>query len=509
MLASLALEQSERIWDYFDLLQCGAIIVSGLILVSAADDLFIDACYWGPRIAGRRTELALQPDALRATPERPLAIMIPAWAERDVIRSMLERLVKTLDYGAYVVFVGTYPNDPETIAEVEQVTCRHGRVVRVEVPNPGPTCKADCLNAIVSALCTYEARCGQSFAGAVLHDSEDVVHPLELRLFNRMLDDFDLIQLPVAALERRWWDSVSGTYMDEFAEWHGKDLIVRERLSGTVLSAGVGTCFSHRALAALTREAGAPFNTATLTEDYDVSERLARVGMRSTIALWPVRQRIARAGFRRTKRSSTAVLPLCVHEYFPNSLAASVRQKARWTIGIALQGWAQLGWSRRALVNYFLFRDRKAIVTSLISLAVYFLIFNVALLALAAAIGAWRGPMPEVFVPEGPLRTLVMLNAVAFLLRLGQRAWFVSRLYGWENGVLSVPRMIAGTLINAFATVRALRLYLVSQWSGAKLAWDKTMHDFPTGHELAIDEPFGTARVGADDNALARMGTSG
>ena len=39
--------------------------------------------------------------------------------------------------------------------------------------------------------------------------------------------------------------------MDEFAEWHAKDLVVRESVSGSVPSAGVGTCFSRRALLAL------------------------------------------------------------------------------------------------------------------------------------------------------------------------------------------------------------------------------------------------------------------
>lgn len=30
--------------------------------------------------------------------------------------------------------------------------------------------------------------------------------------------------------------------MDEFAEWPGKDLVVRESMTDTVPSAGVGTC---------------------------------------------------------------------------------------------------------------------------------------------------------------------------------------------------------------------------------------------------------------------------
>ncbi|MDP8994392.1 MAG: glycosyl transferase family protein, partial [Pseudomonadota bacterium] len=489
MIPGLALEQSELLWDYFDLLHGAAVILAVLILISAADDLFLDACYWARRLSRRLRGRPLHDNPtlrqVRRRPERPMAIMVPAWQEHDVIAKMLENMVSTLDYERYVVFVGTYPNDERTIAEVSRMKRRYRHLVRVEVPSPGPTCKADCLNAIVRAIFAYEKRESTRFAGAVLHDCEDVLDPIELRYFNYMLDRHDLIQIPVVALERKRWDVISGTYMDEFAEWHGKDLVVREMLTGTVPSAGVGTCFSRRALAQLDRTSpGEPFNTATLTEDYDIAERLARAGLTSTIGIMPVPTRIPRRGFRRSARSRKVEHPLCVREYFPNSFRASYRQKARWTLGISLQGWAQLGWSRSLAVNYFLFRDRKVLVTSLIGVAVYFIIFNLLLLFAAMAAGAWNGPPPELFYPTGWFGTVVSLNVLAFFLRLGQRAWFVSRLHGWENGLMAVPRLVIGTFVNAAATIRALRQYFASQLFGTKLVWDKTMHEFPAGSEL-------------------------
>jgi len=39
--------------------------------------------------------------------------------------------------------------------------------------------------------------------------------------------------------------------MDEFAELHAKDILVREAIARQVPSAGVGTCFSRRAVMAL------------------------------------------------------------------------------------------------------------------------------------------------------------------------------------------------------------------------------------------------------------------
>ena len=39
----------------------------------------------------------------------------------------------------------------------------------------------------------------------------------------------------MTSLERSWFELVAGTYMDEFAEWHSKDLVVRESLSNICL----------------------------------------------------------------------------------------------------------------------------------------------------------------------------------------------------------------------------------------------------------------------------------
>lgn len=36
-----------------------------------------------------------------------------------------------------------------------------------------------------------------------------------------------MIQLTVASLEREWYELIAGTYMDEFAESHAKDMTVR------------------------------------------------------------------------------------------------------------------------------------------------------------------------------------------------------------------------------------------------------------------------------------------
>ena len=63
--------------------------------------------------------------------------------------------------------------------------------------NPGPTTKADCLNNIIEFISTFEKEEEIHFAIIGYHDAEDVIHPLELKIFNYFIPKYDLIQLPV------------------------------------------------------------------------------------------------------------------------------------------------------------------------------------------------------------------------------------------------------------------------------------------------------------------------
>ncbi|VVG72853.1 bacteriophage N4 adsorption protein B [Pandoraea apista] len=477
--------------DYYHALEVAGAVVGVAILLSSIDDLFVDAWYWVRQIHRslfiKRRYTPLQASQLRDAREQPLAIMVPAWLEYDVIAAMLESMVGTLEYKNYMIFVGTYKNDEKTKTEVERMRRRYRQLVRVEVPHDGPTCKADCLNWIVQAIFKQNQQQAEPFAGVILHDSEDVLHPLELKYYNYLLPRIDFIQLPVTSLEREWYELVAGTYMDEFAEWHTKDLVVRESLSKMVPSAGVGTCFSRRALEELAAEThNQPFNTDTLTEDYDIGARLARRGMKQIFGKFPVEYVIKRTGlfgFGKEK-VSTIRMPLGIREYFPNTFKTAYRQKARWTLGIGLQGWAQVGWQGSLATKYLLFRDRKGLATSFIAIIAYVLLLNFVLFLIADKLGWWTIYYPSIFPPNGWVMTLMSVNAVALALRVSQRSFFVYHMYGWEHALLAAPRMVIGNFINAMAAARAWRLFIVHLVTGKRLVWDKTMHDFPSTDQL-------------------------
>ncbi|WGS53255.1 glycosyl transferase family protein [Paraburkholderia sp. D15] len=491
ILATLKWYGAVLLAQYYQTLEQVATVVAAIILLSSLDDLFIDLWYW-IRQAVRHFTVERQYKPLTAAQlhqreEQPIAIMIPAWQEHDVIAAMIEDMVRVLDYRAYTVFVGTYQNDPATIAEVERMRHRYKHLHRVEVPHDGPTCKADCLNWIVQAILHYEFEAGTEFAGVVMHDSEDVLHPLELKFFNYLLPRKDMIQLPVASLERDWYELVAGTYMDEFAEWHAKDLVVRESLAGSVPSAGVGTCFSRRAMLALIEETQSqPFNTESLTEDYDVGSRISRLGMHSIFPRFPVQYATRRRSWfgLGPERDITVTMPLCVREFFPDTLRTAYRQRARWTLGIGLQGWKQTGWSGSIANRYLLLRDRKGVVTAFVGMLAYLLVLQFLLFAMASFIGLAPNLFPSPFIDSTWTQFLLAANFVSLGLRVVQRVIFTTRLYGWEHGVLSVPRMVIGNFVNFLAVFRAWRLFLVHVITGKRLAWDKTMHDFPSADGL-------------------------
>src|SRR4051812_24824247 len=160
-----------------------AVYVGALIGLFSIDDLIVDAWFWTREtyraLVIRRRYKPLPQSALFERAEQPIAILVPAWQEHDVIAAMIENTVNVTNYRNYRIFVGTYPNDRATIAEVERLRRRHKRVSRVETSGPGPTSKADCLNHILDVVLREEQASGEAYAGFVIHDCEDVLHPLE------------------------------------------------------------------------------------------------------------------------------------------------------------------------------------------------------------------------------------------------------------------------------------------------------------------------------------------
>ena len=460
------------------------VAVTVLILLSSLDDFFIDCWYWVREFYRwfwiRARFPPLRAEALSAKPERPIAIMVPAWQESEVIQAMLETSNNLIRYSDYRIFVGVYQNDPRTIAEVEQAMKRFPRVSMAVVPRDGPTSKADCLNVILSKIFAVEQQEGRLFPGIAMHDAEDVIHPYELPLFNYLLDRMDLIQLPVYSFQRGVGELVAGTYMDEFAEWHSKDLVVRESMTGIVPCAGVSVCFSRAAISLLHAEQeGEVFSTTSLTEDYDIAFRLKNLGMREIFVRFPVQFTMEAANELSQPIQVEKSLPIATREFFPSDFRAAYRQRARWLLGIAFQGWSQHGWGASLGGRYFFLRDRKGLLTAPTAIVAYVVMFGLIVVEVLFSFVPGEVGASYWLLDTPAYRFILFLNLAFLANRLIQRMYFTTSIYGIAQGLMAGPRMIVSNLLNFFATMRAGYLYAQHKVTGKKLVWDKTQHVYP------------------------------
>jgi adsorption protein B len=226
----------------------------------------------------------------------------------------------------------------------------------------------------------------------------------------------------------------------------------------------------------------------SLTEDYDIGIRLRARGMREIFVRLPLIDAPVPANGPMAPGRSLAMpgggnrALVCVREYFPDSLAAAVRQKSRWIVGVAYQGFATHGWTGELALDYFLWRDRKSAISNCA-------VFAAILIGLqAVALMAYRAVVPDghafaaIVENDRPFVVLLAANGVLMANRVAHRVYFVSVAYGPVEGLLSVARLFWGIVINFAANCRAAAQVVRHRGSGP-MAWDKTVHEFPVGGE--------------------------
>jgi adsorption protein B len=483
-----------------------AVVLAVIVLVSGLDDLFIDAAYWTRRLWRLLTVYSRHPRfdvrALRKLDEKPLAILVPAWQAQGVIGPMAELAATTLDYENYHLFVGTYPNDAPTQREVEAVRVRFPNVHKVVCTRPGPTSKADCLNSILAAIFAFEVRAGVVFEGFVRHDAQDVLSKNELQVFNFLVDRKDLIQLPVYPLPRKWHEFTGGHYLDEFAEMQGKDLVVREALAGQVAGAGAGTCLSRRAVRVLLEEGeGTAFDVHSAAEDDGIAFRLKAHGLSQAFVRMAADSPPESDALRLLGRSRHQAATVAVRQYFPATFSAAIGQKSRAIIGTVYQGFRAHGRSGSAAMNYFLWRERKGVVTHFAGLLAVLLALQLVLIWAYGWLVPGSDKFPAIFRGDAWFTALLLVNLALIVNRFAQRLIFVTAYYGIAQGLLSVPRLLWGGVINVMANWQALRQVL-ADGDARRVAWDKS------GHEFALPAEPGRERKVLGQILLAQQAIS-
>lgn len=231
------------ITDIFHIILWATVV---LLVISGIDDLFMDIMFWIYRRKYKKTIPSFS--EMVSKPEKSIAIMIGAWNEDKVIGRTLTIALKKMRYQNYRFFLAVYPNDLKTVKVVREIARKDQRVVLCLNPQDGPTTKADNLNNAFTCVKEYEKQFGE-FDIILIHDAEDFIHPLSLKLFNYLImykGNYG-VQIPVIPIKSRLGKMFHRTMCDAFAELHTKDMVVRQSIGSYIPFAGTGMAFNRKA----------------------------------------------------------------------------------------------------------------------------------------------------------------------------------------------------------------------------------------------------------------------
>ncbi len=462
----------------------------GFYFIFGLDDFIVDFLAWA--LGCRPTELSREElRAMLSAEEKRIAILVASWKESGVLRKMVRGNSRTIRYRNYEFVLGVYPNDPDTLAEAEELAEQYPNVRVVVNSLPGPTSKGQMLNEMVRASERLSRSQGIRYDGYLIHDSEDLIHRYALSVVSWQLGFSDFIQIPIFSLPVEKSEFVAGTYIDEFSEYHTKDILLRHRLGASIPSAGVGTALSSRLVAVYLRaQDGNLLNEKSLTEDYELGVSTSRHKLISSFACHY---------FRNEKDE---IEYIATREYFPKSFTRSIRQKTRWTMGIAFQGFKNLGWEGKLVEKYFLYRDRKGPYTHLLVASGWLFFFYCAYRSLSQ-------PEFALALSGAPLLYFgFAFNAFFMLNRILQRMYCVSQVYGFPMALVGIVRLPIVNLINAVSGFQAIQQYARSRVFGYALTWSKTEHELPEGFGVELESEMVGLAVATEEMAVSEMAIS-
>ncbi len=424
--------------------------VSVAISVSSIDDALIDLLALGIV----RFRLPRKAKQLRSLPK--IAVFVANWHEEDVIDKMVDGNLARIQQSEVSLVLGVYPNDTGTLRVAKELEKKYPDRVRVVVNTlPGPTSKGQMLNEMFMQVFSSED-CPDL---VVLHDSEDVIDPRTFDIYAAYAAEHDFIQVPVFSLNRGKGAHVASTYMDEFAERHTREMIVRDAVGASIPSAGVGTCMTKRLVQHFLKTRGQVLMSGAVTEDYILGIEAKRAGFRSAFAAV-------------SANADEGLDFVATREFFPKTLAASIKQKTRWVYGINFEAMEKLGWRGDFWDCYFFVRDRKGMITNFLPPISLILL---GLMLLGYTDHSYIHPEIEPFFVAS-----VWLNLVALIVRYVIRVAACRNVYGVFDWIGVAVRWPLSVFINMMAVYGAWKIYLgESKFATKPIVWSKTTHEIP------------------------------
>lgn len=202
------------------------------------------------------------------------------------------------------------------------------------------------------------------------------------------------------------------------------------------------------------------FNDANLTEDYELGFRFHELGFKTGF-------------FNVMLDEDDDASRIATAEFFPNSFWAAVKQRSRWVAGIVFQNSKSHHWLGNMTTKYFLFRDRKSVLSFfgafLSNIVLFYLLF-----AVLSKIFQWTH-VNSLVAHSSVLWLLMIANLVFMISRLTHRFIFTYNWYGFRYAFFSIFRLPVDTVVNFFAIARSFSVYKNTK-SKAKVVWDSTTH---------------------------------
>ena len=170
---------------------------------------------------------------------------------------------------------------------------------------------------------------------------------------------------------------------------------------------------------------------------------------------------------------------VATREFFPKTLAASIKQKARWVYGINFEAVCRLGWKGGPWDFYFFVRDRKGVITNFLP--------PLSLLFLGLLVLGYLdlSEMPPSLEPVFVLS--IWANLIALIVRYVVRVTACRKVYGMFDWFGVAVRWPVALYINMAAVFRAWKTYLgESEFATKPVVWSKTVHELPDDFAGAV-----------------------
>lgn len=400
------------------------IAFSMLLLALSASTLYVATyAWWDPK---RRDRTGYPADPGHAS--LSFSLIMPCRKEPEtVMRATLDRLLAQT-HPDFEVIISVGHDDPETVAVAERLAADHPDRVRVSIDRSAAKNKPRQLN-------TALADCTKAVVG--VFDAESIAAPGLLASIDASFRDTgaDAVQGAVQLVNYRdSWFALRNCL--EYFVWFRSRLHAHAQLGFIPL--GGNTVFVRRSLL----DGIGGWDVDCLAEDCELGVRLSTEGRKIVVAYSP---------------------ELVTREETPDSVAALVRQRTRWSLGF-MQVYAKGVWRRLATV-----RERLTARWTLTQQ--HFMALTGIAIPASIALAIWGDfPLPVTLIAFLPLITTLGTVAIeACMLRE------FGRDHGFEIRAVEYVRLVLGTpAYQALLAVAAVRAYV--KFRLGDFRWEKTDH---------------------------------